>query len=223
MLGDILYINDLHEAAAEAIAKRVLSEKGKMPKSYKFILGISGEAGVGKSEISHSIALQLRKEHIRVKVIHTGNYYKIPPLLMTEWRKTKGIESVGMSEYDWNLLSMNIQDFKEDRESMMPCIDVVPEQMDKLITDFKKIDFLIISGLYAIKADGIDLRVYVEIDYHDLNTGKNTQKKESKDEFKLKVLEKEHNNVISLKHLADLIINKGYQVIDAKTGESLME
>jgi uridine kinase len=222
MLGDILLINDMHKSAADAIAKQVLSERGKMPKSYKFILSISGEAGSGKSELSHSIALHLKKEHIRVKVIHTGNYYKVQPLLITEWRKTKGIESVGMSEYDWNLLSRNIEDYKEERESMMPCIDVVPEQVDKLITDFKKIDFLIISGLYAIKADGADLRVFVDLSYKEILAIKNINPKDFADEFHLKVLEKEHQNVQSLKPLADLIINKNYQVVNAKTGESVM-
>jgi uridine kinase len=222
MLGDTLLIKDMHKAAAEAIAKWALSEMAKMPKSYKFILGISGESGSGKSELSHSIAQRLKKEHIRVKFIHTGNYYKVPPLLMTEWRKTKGIESVGMSEYDWNLLSRNIEDFKEERESMMPCIDVVPEQVDKLITDFKKIDFLIISGLYAIKADGADLRVFVDMNYKEIHATKNINPKDFADEFQLKVLEKEHQNVQSLKPLADLIINKNYQVVLAKTGESIM-
>ena len=222
MLGDILNINELHKSAAEAIAKRVLIEREKLPKSYKFIIGISGETGSGKTEISHSIALRLKKEHIRVKILHTGNYYKVSPLLLTEWRKTKGLETVGISEYDWNLLSRNIEEFKDDRESLLPIIDVVPEQLDKLITDFIKIDLLILSGLYAIKADGIDLRVYSELDYHDIQAGKNDQEK-IQDEFYLKVLEIEHNNLLSLKNLADLIINKNFQVIDAKTRESLMD
>ena len=223
MLGDILYINELHKSAAEAIAKKVLTEREKLPKSYKFILGISGETGSGKSEISHSIALQLKKEHIRVKILHTGNYYKVSPLLMTEWRKTKGLETVGISEYDWNLLSRNIQDFKDDRESLMPIIDVVPEQLDKLITDFIKVDLLILSGLYAIKADGIDLRVFTELDFHDVQSGKNDRTEKNNDEFNLKVFEIEHNNVLSLKNMADLIINKNFQVIDAKTRVSLMD
>ena len=222
MPGDILIINDLHKAAAEAIAKRVITERAKMPKSYKFILGITGESGSGKAELSRSIALRLKKEHIRVKVLRTDNYYIVAPLLLTEWRKTKGIESVGINEYDWNLLSRNIQDFKEERESMIPFIDMVPEQADKLITDFKKIDLLIVSGLYAIKADGIDLRVFIDHDFHEVQTAKNIDSNTTVDEFKMKVLEKEHLNVLSLKQLSDLIINKGYLVVVAKTGESIM-
>jgi len=217
MLGDILLIRDIHANAAELIAKRVMQALADTPKTYKYIVGISGESGSGKSEIAHSLGQRLKKEHIRVKVLHADNYYKIAPLLKSEWRKAKGIETVGMSEYDWNLIQRNIQDFKEDRESMLPCIDIIPEQVDKLITDFKKIDLLIIEGLYAIKADGIDLRIFIELTNAETKLpGKNAGFDE-KNEFSKSVLEKEHQHIMSLKPLSDLIINKGYQVIDAKT------
>jgi uridine kinase len=122
-----------------------------------------------------------------------------------------------MAEYDWNLIHRNIQDFKEDRESMLPCIDIIPEQVDKIITDFKKIDLLIIAGLYAIKTDGVDLRVFIEMTSAEAKISGNGSGKIVNSEFELKVLEKEHQHVISLKHLSDLIINKNYQVLDAKT------
>lgn len=221
MLGDILVINDVHVIAAEHIAKKVIEERAKQPKWYKFIVGISGESGSGKSEIAHSLAQSLKKEHIRVKVLHTDNYYVVPPLLLSEWRKAKGIESVGMLEYDWNLIHRNIQDFKEDRESMMPCIDIIPEQIDKLITDFKKIDILIIEGLYAIKADGIDLRIFIELTNSESNIADKAGVVKEKSEFAKSVLEKEHQNILSLKPLTDLIINKGFQVLDSKTAQPI--
>ncbi|HYW97310.1 MAG TPA: hypothetical protein VE870_17080 [Bacteroidales bacterium] len=219
MLGDILIIREMHKAAAEAIAKRVIQERDKLHKGYKFIVGISGESGAGKSEVSHSLARRLKSERIRVKVLHADDYYKVPPLLRTEWRRVQGIETVGMQEYDWNLIQRNIQDFKEDRESMMPCIDIIPEQVDKLITDFKKIDLLVVDGLYALKADGLDMRVFIDLDYHETKISQIQRGKENLDDFRLAVLEKEHQNVLSLKPLADLIIDKNYQVIDPRTGE----
>lgn len=219
MLGDVLLISDIHRIAAEAIANRVLKDREKLPKFYKYIVGISGESGSGKSEVSHSIARRLKIENIRVKILHTDNYYSIPPLLRMEWRRNTGMENVGLGEYDWNLIHRNIQDFKEDRESMLPCIDIIPEQMDKLITDFKKIDLLVIDGLYAIKADGIDLRIFIDLTYKETKISQLQREKEEMNEFRLKVLEIEHINIVSIKPLADLIINKNYQVVDVKTGE----
>ena len=221
MLGDILLINEIHKNAAEAIAKRVLKEREEKPKFYKYIVGISGESGSGKSEVSHSLARILKSENIRVKVLHTDNYYKVPPLLRLEWRRNKGIDTVGMNEYDWNLIHRNIQDFKEERESMLPCIDIIPEQVDKLITDFKKIDLLVIDGLYAIKSEGIDLRVFIDLTYKETKIAQIQRMKEDMNDFRLQVLDREHQNIRSLKPMADLIINKQYDVADAKTGEAI--
>ena len=96
---------------------------------------------------------------------------------------------------------------------MIPCIDLIPEQVDKLITDFSKVDLLIVEGLYAIKAPDIDLRVFIDLTYHETKINQIIRMKEALSEFRLGILEKEHQNVISLKHKADLIVDKSYQVV----------
>jgi uridine kinase len=210
MLGDVLLINDLHKTAAETIMEKVLVEKEKKEKldpDYKYVVAISGESGAGKSELSHSLALLLKAQDIRVKVLHTDNYYLVPPLLRREWRMTNGIESVGIDEYDWGLVNRNIRDFKENREAIMPCIDIIPGQIDKLITDFRKIHLLVIDGLYAINTrEEADLRVFIELTYHETKMSQLMRGKEPADEFRLQVLEREHINVQSLKPLADLLV-----------------
>ena len=98
---------------------------------------------------------------------------------------------------------------------MIPCIDLIPEQVDKLITDFSKIDLLIIDGLYAIKTNDVDLRIFIDLTYHETKINQIIRMKEAMSEFRLKILEQEHKSVVSLKPLADLIVDKSYQVIDA--------
>ncbi len=215
MLGDVLLIQETHKQAAEKIRHIMMADCTSKSKGYKYIVGISGESGSGKSELSHSLAMLLKPEGIRVKIIHTDNYYKVPPLLRTEWRKNQGPDSIGMDEYDWNLIHQNIRDFKEDREAMMPCIDIIPEQVDKLITDFKKVDVLIVDGLYAIKTDQVDLRVFIDLTYHETKMTQIIRGKEPMNEWRSKVLEREHQNVDSLKPMADLIVNKNYEVVPA--------
>ena len=218
MLGDVLLINDLHKAAAQSIMERVLIEKEKKEKidpDYKYVVAISGESGAGKSELSHSLALLLKSQDIRVKVLHTDNYYLVPPLLRREWRMTNGIDSVGINEYDWALVNRNIRDFKENRETIMPCIDIIPDQIDKLITDFRKIHLLVIDGLYAINTEDVDLRVFIELTYHETKMSQLMRGKEPTDDFRLQVLEREHINVQSLRHKADLLVDRNYDVVDA--------
>jgi len=212
MLGDVLLINDKHRQAAEKILARVLRDK-----KNKFILGISGESGSGKSELAHVLARSLRKEGIVAKPIHIDNYYKVHPLLRTEWRKSMGVDKVvGYDEYDWPVIYQNIEDFRNDRPSRMPCIDLVTEQVDELATDFKGVDMLLIDGLYAIKTDGINLRIFIELTYHETKKAQLVRGKEPQNEYRMQVLEREHQVVQSLRPLADILVTKDYEVVEVK-------
>lgn len=99
---------------------------------------------------------------------------------------------------------------------MIPCIDLIPEQVDKLITDFSKIDMLILDGLYAIQAPDIDLRVFIDLTYHETKINQIIRMKEALSDFRLTILEKEHQAVASLKPLSDLIVDKSYRVVTAE-------
>jgi uridine kinase len=209
MLGDVLLIEDKHRNAGEAIIQKILQRK-----KDKFIIAISGESGSGKSELAHVIAKGLRKHGIMAKPIHIDNYYRIHPLERTEWRKKNGIENVvGYGEYDWEAIYRNIADFKNSRKSTMPCVDLVTEQIDQLTTDFNGIDMLVIDGLYAIKTEGADLSVFIELTYHETKKAQVVRGKEPQNEYRMAVLEQEHKMVQALKPKADVLISKEYEVL----------
>jgi len=209
MLGDVLLIEEKHRKAGEAIIQKILEKK-----KDKFMIAISGESGSGKSELAHVIAKGLRKHGIMAKPIHIDNYYRIHPLERTEWRKKNGIENVvGYGEYDWDMIYRNIDDFKNNRKSTMPCVDLVTEQIDQLTTDFTGIDMLVIDGLYAIKTGGVDLRVFLELTYHETKKAQVVRGKEPQNEYRMAVLEQEHRMVQALKPTADILISKEYEVL----------
>lgn len=212
MLGDVLLIGEKHENAAREILPHILKNR-----KDKFMIAISGESGSGKTELSHVIAKMLRKEGIFCKPIHIDNYYRIHPLERTEWRKTHGIETaVGLGEYDWDTIYRNISDFKNGRESTMPCIDLVTEQVDHLTTDFSSVDMIIIDGLYAINTEDVDLKIFIELTYHETKKAQVVRGKEPQNEYRMQVLEREHQVVQSLRDKADIFINKEYQVVPAR-------
>jgi uridine kinase len=209
MLGDVLLIEDKHRKAGEAIIQKILESKRD-----KFMIAISGESGSGKSELAHVIAKGLRKHGIMAKPIHIDNYYRIHPLERTEWRKKNGIENVvGYGEYDWDTIYRNIDDFKNNRKSTMPCVDLVTEQIDQLTTDFNGIDMLVIDGLYAIKTEDVDIRVFLELTYHETKKAQVVRGKEPQNEYRMAVLEQEHRMVQALKPKADILISKEYEVL----------
>ena len=210
MLEDVLLITEKHRIAADIITQEILKHR-----KDKFIVAISGESGSGKSELTHVIAKNLRKHRIFAKPIHIDNYYNTLPLERAEWREKNGVENVvGLGEYRWDDINKTIDDFKNNQKSTMPCVDLVTEQVDLLTTDFNGIDMLIIDGLYAIKAD-VDVRIFIELTYHETKKAQIVRGKEPQNEYRMQVLEREHQVVQSLKQSADLFVTMDYNVVEA--------
>ena len=155
----------------------------------------------------------MRKHSIFAKPLHIDNYYRILPLLRTEWRKQHGIENVvGYGEYDWDTLYRNVQEFKDGKVSTGPCVDLVTEQVDQLTTDYSTVDMLVIDGLYAIKTEGVDLRIFIELTYHETKKAQVVRGKEPQNDYRMAVLEQEHQMVQALKPMADVLIGMDYEV-----------
>lgn len=185
-----------------AIYDRVEQELHK-----KYIITISGEVASGKCEISQVLARLYKKAGLKVKILHMDDYYAIHPEDRTEWRKLHGIEKIGYDEYDWVRINQNVDDFKDDKKSSLPCVDLVTNQVDELITDFNGIDLLIINGLYSIMLDKAHLRVFVEPTYKETIKEQMAEQKEELDEFRMKVLEQEHQVVQGIKPLAGFYVD----------------
>ncbi len=210
MLGDILLIQEKHKKAGETLIDKILDSKKE-----KYIVAISGESGSGKTELAHVIAKGMRKHGIFAKPMHIDNFYNTHPLKRRQWRSEQGIGNVvGYNEYLWDDINRVIDDFKNGRISEMPCVDLVTEQVDKLITDFSEVDMLIVDGLYAIKTEHVDFRVFIDLTYMETKEKhtKDARGKEVMDEVRWATLAQEHKMVRSLKPLADIVITKEYQV-----------
>lgn len=204
-------IAEKHQKAAEKILQVILKNR-----KDKYIVAISGESGSGKSELTHVLARLLRKNGIMAKPIHIDNFYTTLPVERTAHRVKHGIkQSVGMQEYRWDLINQTIDDFKNNRRSTMPCVDLVTEQVDELTTDFNGIEMLIIDGLYAINTENADFRVMIELTYHETKKAQADRGKEPTNPTRWEILEQEHQVVQSLRPLANLFVTKEYDVVKA--------
>lgn len=207
MLGDVLLITDKHKNAAKKIVEKIITLN-----KAKIVICISGESGSGKSELSHCIGKELVKNHkIPTKIIHSDNYYQVHPQIRNKWRIENGIENVGINEINWKTLIKNVQDFINSKISQMPCVDLVPDEVDMLTTDFSKIKVLIVDGLYAINLPA-DISAFIDLTYHETKNAQEDRGKEKTNELRWQILEQEHKNVIALKEKANVIITKDYKV-----------
>ncbi|MBI9034021.1 MAG: hypothetical protein JEZ03_06100 [Bacteroidales bacterium] len=202
MLHDLITVTSKHMKAAELIYNKVKDLKKKKP-----IITITGEVGTGKSTLSLVVARMLKADGVRVKIIDLDDYYNIPPLERKQWRKTKGLDSIGADELDWNRLYQNISDFKADKTSSLPCIDLITDYLDEVITDFNGVDLLLINGLYSVKCKEADLKVFIELTYQQTTEEQEYGGKEDLDEFRKKVLLREHELVQKSKDEANFYID----------------
>ena len=202
MLNDVVIIEKKHTNAAKTLFDRVMRDI-----KPKFIISISGEVGTGKCEIAHELARLLIESGKQVKLLLLDNYYFVAPKERNQWREKHGLANIGYDEYNWNLVNSNIDDFRMNKKSIMPVVDLFTQQVDQLHTDFDGIDVLIIAGLYSIKINQSDLRVFIELTYEDTWDEQKYTRKEVLDQFRVEILKHEHKAVQSLKPLADFYID----------------
>ena len=208
MLGDILLVTQKHKKIAALIVDYSLKLKKK-----KLTIAIGGESGSGKSEVGHMIGKYFKVMGTLAKILHTDDYYLLPPIKRKIWRQKEGISKIGVSEYDWAKIDNTISKFRNNEECVMPCIDLLTDQVDQLHTNFNGIEVLILEGLYSLKAD-TDIRAFIDLTYHDTKEVQISRGKEPQTGFRLEVLKREHIVVQSLKPLANIIITKEFDMIN---------
>ena len=208
MLEDVLLIEERHKNAAKQIIDSVNIE---LLVKKRGVISIGGESGSGKSELAHMVSKLLKEKDILTKILHTDDFYKIHPKNRTEWRKSHPIDDIGLNEYDWNKINEVLSDYKEKKIVKMPCVDIVPEQLDYLITDFSQVDLVVLEGLYAVNSE-TETRVFIDLNYHETKKAQILRGKEPQTDFRLKVLEREHEVISSLRKKATIIINKDYEI-----------
>lgn len=209
MLGDILLIAEKHERAGAQIVARIDEID-----AAKVVVAIGGESGSGKSELAHVVARALKDKGRLTKVLHIDNYYKIRPQDRETWRKENGIESVGLGEIDWDLLDEHLDAFRADKEVVMPCIDLLTDQIDELRTDFAPISVVVVDGLYPLHVEA-DLRIFIDLTYLDTKKAQLLRGKEPDNEYRLSVLKQEHEVVQGLRHLANYLVTPDFDLVPA--------
>ncbi len=206
MLNDLITVTPQHESAAKLILDKIIEKRFGL-ESEKMMITISGEVGSGKSTVSVVLARLLKKKNIRAKILDLDDYYKIPPLERRQWRIKHGIKSIGYDEYDWDKLKQNIADFYMNRTSALPCVDLVTGYVDELKTNFEGVEMLIINGLYSLKLEQADVKVFIELTYDETLAAQKYSQKENLDDYRLQVMKREHEVVQSLKSYADFYID----------------
>ncbi len=119
--------------------------------------------------------------------------------------------SVGPSEIDFDELRYVLRSFESGSQILIPILEFITSSAYKLLVDFKDVQVLICEGLYAPILD-VTYRMFIDVTYHDTKDFRVQRGKEVADQFRLKVLEKEHQAVSALRKRVDYLITRDYSL-----------
>jgi uridine kinase len=203
MQNDVFSIKKHHTQAAEWIYGELTEKIGK----GKFIISIAGEVSSGKSTLAYLLGRILKMNGIKSKILDLSDFYKVAPLERRAFREKHGIESVGVEEYDWDKIEATINSFKKGQTVKIPSVDLLTDKVDEITTNFKDVQVLIISGLYAFYCKEINYKIFMELTYRETYEAQKYTGKEVMDNFRQKILETEHIAVQKQKNSADCYID----------------
>lgn len=201
MIGDPLIISENDFKKANDIFFKI---------KEKDIILIGGTSGTHKTELAYCLQKTAFDNKETSLVISLDDYYHTAPFIRNYNRKKQGIESIGISEIDWDYLCRIYDDFANDKPIQFKRTHRFLDAIEHNVIDSESIKIIIFEGLYANY-----LRKFYSNNYSVFLEGNPVQtlefrklrgKENETDEFRKKVVQKEFNTVSQLKKYVDLII-----------------
>lgn len=174
------------------------------------IILIYGGSGTQKSETADCLQELLFHSKKQSIVVSLDDFYLTHPTIRNKHRKTLGIESVGLSEIDWEKLRRICDDFKNRKSISIQRVHKYADVVEHVTLSTGNVSTLVIEGLFAgyLKKENYgDFSVYLEgnptqtLKFRELRGKENEQ-----DDFRKAVVQKEYNVVSQLKRYADLVL-----------------
>lgn len=213
MIGDAIHIKEAYFITANSIFGLL---QDTLSRSNKFVIGIGGESGSGKSVTATCLQKVLEENGIKTHIIHQDDYFFYPPKTNHEMRVVN-FDHIGYQEVNIGLIEQQIDAFKRDETKInKPLVNYHENIIISETIDFHNIKVLLIEGTYILKLPNLDFRIFIDRNYQDTLPQRKARGREAITPFVEKVLEKEHQLILPLKQNADLIISKDYSVITNK-------
>jgi uridine kinase len=210
MRGDKLIIEAGHIKAANRIAELLIPQITK--DRDRIVITIAGESGSGKSEIASVLYDILSKNNMKSTIFQQDDYFIYPPKTNAEMRR-KDIKHVGMSEVHLALLDQNLKHIVEGKgEIVKPLVIFDADRITEETVKLDDIRVIIVEGTYTTILKNAHQHIFIDRTYIDTKKARRGRAREEQDEFLEKVLEIEHDIILSQKSRADIIVNSDFEV-----------
>lgn len=210
MIGDKIVIKPKHLIPAKKIVDAIIKQ---IQDGTKYSISIGGESGCGKSTLAVAIQTVLQKHGIQAHIFHMDDYFKLPPKTNHEAR-VKDINWVGPGEVQLNLLAQQIIDFKTGKQAILkPLVNYLENKILKETIDVSAIDVIITEGTYTTLLANNDIKIFMLRNYLDTFEDRKKRARDPIIPFNEKVLKIEHKIISAHAEMADILINKNYEIL----------
>lgn len=197
-----------------ALAREVVELLHETISTYDgiFTFAIGGESGSGKSTLSMAIRSVLKEEEYKTFIFHQDDYFHLPPRDNHEQR-VRDITSVGPQEVNLELLQEHVKEIKKGTGLLKkPLVSYRENQIYEVIAETEDTDVIIVEGTYALLLKEADCRIFMSRDYVETFEHRVSRGRDPIAPFYENILEIEHNIIKEHYNLADILIDKDYDI-----------
>ena len=213
---DIILCDDVNRTAREIIDKNL----PRITDSHRrFILGIAGESGSGKTVLAKAVNLELLASGIGSVVLCQDDYFVLPPK-SNDQKRREDPEWLGPHvEVRLDVMDQNLQDAILGKNTIeKPLVDYYANSIESESILLDGIKVIIAEGTYVSLLRNVDVRVFIEKCWHETlhNRFTRSRGKEVGDPFIEGILAIEHKIIAGHRNLADFLVKNDNSLIEFK-------
>lgn len=198
---------------AGALVERVL-ERG-LGVRKRFVIGVAGESGSGKSVTASTLARALGASGHPAVVLHQDDYFHLPPRANHAARE-RDIAVVGPSEVNLERMQAHIAEFLDGRGAIVASVvDYATDRFESHPVELKGIGVLVVEGTYVLGLEDIDVRIFLEATYADTRDRRRIRGRDVDSPFVERVLAIEHALIAPDRARADLVVDREFAIRSA--------
>lgn len=210
MIGDKL----IYHATYKEITKGVIHElKDKLNKQHRICIAVGGESGCGKTSLTYALLKDIEEvTNLRGFIFHADDYFVLPPK-DTHNKRLEAILNVGTQEVKLKLLNTHIEEFIKGKTNLKKPLVIYDENViiEEHVNSMDY-DFCLVEGTYAMLLEKPNYKLFMEINYRDTRAARIERARDITDDFAEQVLEIEHQIVKKHIELADVSIDKKFNI-----------
>lgn len=209
MIGDDIKIDERHLQPAREVFELI---REPVLASPKYAISIGGESGCGKSTLSYALRAVLEEAGLPTYIFHMDDYFRLPPATNHEAR-VNDISWVGPGEVKLDLLGEQVAAFKAGATLLEK--PLVHYKANKILSEGVGIGpfrVVIAEGTYVTLLENMNTKVFMLRNYIDTFEARKKRARDPIIPFNEKVLKIEHEIVSAHAEMANILVDKNYEV-----------